>query len=90
MIVSWIIAIIVGGIVGWLASLIMRTDEQQGILANVVVGVIGALLARFIFTDVLGIGAAAAAGTLSLLGILWGVIGAVVLIAILKWVNVLR
>lgn len=85
-----IVAIIVGGVVGWLASLVMRTDEQQGTLANVIVGIIGALLARFIFFNLLGIGSAAAAGTLSLFGLLWGVVGAVVLIAVLKWVNVLR
>ena len=40
--------LIVGGVVGWLASIVMRTDAQQGILLNVVVGIVGALLAGFI------------------------------------------
>lgn len=42
-----IIMLIVGGILGWLASMIMRTDGQQGILLNVVVGVVGAVLAGY-------------------------------------------
>ena len=44
-----IIWLIVGGIVGWLASLIMKRDAQQGIILNVVVGIVGALLAGWIF-----------------------------------------
>ena len=42
--------LIVGGVVGWLASIVMRTDAQQGILLNVVVGIVGALLAGFILS----------------------------------------
>jgi uncharacterized membrane protein YeaQ/YmgE (transglycosylase-associated protein family) len=44
-----IIWLIIGGIVGWLASLIMRTDAQQGILLNIVVGIVGAFLGGLIF-----------------------------------------
>lgn len=40
-----IILLVVGGLIGWLASIVMRTDGQQGILLNVVVGIVGALLA---------------------------------------------
>lgn len=87
---SWIIAIIVGGVVGWLASVIMKTDEQQGVLINIVVGIVGALLARWIFGSLLGIGSAASAGTLSLWGVLWGIIGAAVLIWILRLMNIFR
>ena len=43
-----IIALIVGGIIGWLASIIMRTDAQQGILLNIVVGIVGSLLGSFL------------------------------------------
>lgn len=86
---SWIVAIIVGGIIGWLASMIMKTDREQGLLMNIIVGVVGALLGRWIFGSLLGIGSAAAAGTFSLYGILWGLIGAIVLIGILKLVRVL-
>jgi uncharacterized membrane protein YeaQ/YmgE (transglycosylase-associated protein family) len=45
-IIMWLI---VGGIVGWLASLVMRTDAQQGILLNIVVGIVGAFLGGLIF-----------------------------------------
>ena len=44
-----IIWLVIGGIVGWLASLIMRTDAQQGLLLNVVVGIVGAFLGGLIF-----------------------------------------
>ena len=44
-----IIWLIVGGIVGWLASIIMRRDAQQGIILNIVVGIVGALIAGFLF-----------------------------------------
>ena len=45
-----IIWLIIGGIVGWLASLVMRTDAQQGILLNIVVGIVGAFIGGLIFT----------------------------------------
>ena len=44
-----IIWLIVGGICGWLASLIMRTDAQQGIILNIVVGIVGAVIAGLLF-----------------------------------------
>ncbi len=44
-----ILWLIVGGIVGWLASIVMRTDAQQGILLNIIVGIVGAFLAGLIF-----------------------------------------
>lgn len=84
MLVDWIVVIIAGAIIGWLASLIMGTDDSQGALANILVGIAGSLLSRWLFVDVLGIGAAASAGSLSLAGILWGVVGAVIFILILQ------
>ena len=44
-----ILWLIIGGIVGWLASIVMRTDAQQGILLNIIVGIVGAFLAGLIF-----------------------------------------
>lgn len=87
---DWIIILLVGGLIGWLASLIMNTDEQQGMFANILIGIVGSVLGRWLFSSVLGIGGAATAGTLSLAGLLWGVIGAVILIGVLRAVNVLR
>jgi uncharacterized membrane protein YeaQ/YmgE (transglycosylase-associated protein family) len=88
--ITWIVTILVGALIGWLASLVMRTDEQQGALGNIVVGILGSLLGTWLFGSVLGFGSAAAAGTLSISGILWGVLGAVILIAILKMFGLLR
>lgn len=41
---NWIISLIIGGIVGWLASIIMKTNAQMGVIANVLVGVVGSML----------------------------------------------
>ncbi len=51
-----IIWLIIGGIIGWLASLLMRTDGQQGIVLNVVVGVVGAFLAGWFISPLVGVG----------------------------------
>src|SRR5690606_30178187 len=72
-----IIWLIVGGIVGWLASLIMRRDAQQGILLYIIVGIVGAVLAGWIFGG--GINEATAIRTF-----LFSLIGAVILLAIVN------
>lgn len=46
-----IATIVYGGVIGWLASLFMKTDAEQGILANVVIGVIGSILGRFLYSQ---------------------------------------
>lgn len=53
---SFILWLIVGGIVGWLASLIMRTDGQQGVLLNVVVGIVGAFIGGWLISPMIGVG----------------------------------
>lgn len=87
---GWIVAILVGALIGWLASRMMGTDEQQGALANIGIGIVGSLLGSWLFGGVLGIGSADAAGTFSIWGIIWGVVGAVILIALLKAFKVLK
>ncbi|KZE25964.1 putative membrane protein YeaQ/YmgE (transglycosylase-associated protein family) [Crenobacter luteus] len=87
---GWIVTLVVGGLIGWLASKIMNTDAQQGVIANILVGVIGSALGRWLFADLLGIGAAGAAGGFSLAGLLFGVLGAAVLIFLLKLVGVFK
>jgi uncharacterized membrane protein YeaQ/YmgE (transglycosylase-associated protein family) len=74
--------LIVGGVVGWLASLIMRTDGQQGILLNVVVGIVGALLAGFVVSPMLGIGTIN--DGISLATFLVSLVGAIILLAIVN------
>lgn len=87
---SWIIVIVVGAIIGWIASLVMHTEAQQGLIWNIVIGIVGALLGQWVFGTLLNIGSAATAGSFSFYGILWGVLGAVVLIAILKAIRILK
>lgn len=72
-----IIWLIVGGIVGWLASLIMKRDAQQGIILNIIVGIVGALIAGWIFGG--GINQA-----ITLTSFLYSLIGAVILLAIVN------
>ena len=81
-----IIVLIVGGILGWLASIVMHTDAQQGIFLNVVVGIVGALLAGFILTPLLG-GAPITSGAFDIRSLLVSFLGAIVLLAIVNLVR---
>ena len=74
-----LIWLVIGGIVGWLASLIMRTDAQQGVLLNVVVGIVGAYIGGLIFNrgDINN-------APLSVTAFIVSLIGAVVLLAIVN------
>ena len=83
---GWVLTIIVGGILGWLASKVMKTDAQQGILLNIVVGIVGAALAGFLLSPLLGIPTINAAN-FSIGGLLISFVGALILLAI---VNFLR
>lgn len=87
---GWIITLIVGGLIGWLASKVMGTDAQQGIIANVLVGIVGSALGRGVFGSVLGIGAADNAGAFSLTGLGFGILGAVILLFVLKLLGVFK
>ena len=75
-----IIWLIVGGVCGWLASMIMRTDAQQGILLNIVVGIVGAVIAGFIF------GAGINQG-ITIMTFIYSLIGAIILLAIVNLVR---
>jgi len=77
-----IIWLIVGGVVGWLASIVMRTDGQQGILLNIVVGIIGAFLGGII----MGRGTINNSG-LTLSTFLVSLLGAIILLAIVNLVR---
>ena len=78
-----IIWLVVGGVIGWLASIVMRTDAQQGILLNVIVGIVGALLAGFVIAPLFGTGTINQSD-FSLSGLLVSFVGAVVLLAIVN------
>lgn len=81
---NFILWLIVGGIIGWIASMIMRTDAQQGIFLNIIVGIIGALLAGWLITPLIG-GATINQGNFSLSGLLISLLGAIVLLAIVNF-----
>lgn len=81
-----IIMLIVGGVIGWLASIIMRTDGQQGIFLNIVVGIVGAILAGYVITPFLG-GAPITSGALDIKSLVVSLLGAVVLLAIVNLVR---
>jgi len=75
---SWIVTIVVGGIIGWLASIFMKTNAQMGIIANVIVGIVGSSLG-FWLAGLVGL---AAYGAIAQWAV--AVLGAAVLIFILK------
>jgi uncharacterized membrane protein YeaQ/YmgE (transglycosylase-associated protein family) len=79
-----IVTLIVGGVIGWLASLLAKTDGQMGLIANIVVGIIGSALG-FWLAGQLGVG-----GGGTVVRWLIAVGGAVLLIAILKMLNIFK
>jgi uncharacterized membrane protein YeaQ/YmgE (transglycosylase-associated protein family) len=78
---GFILWLIVGGIVGWLASIIMKTNAQQGILLNIVVGIVGAALGGLL------LGGSINTGIVSLRSLAVSLLGAVVLLALINLVR---
>lgn len=83
-VVGLLITLVVGGLVGWVASIVMGTNAQQGILLNIVIGIVGSMLGHFLARQ-LGI---VESGQLA--SILVAIGGAVVLILILRMLRILR
>ena len=79
-----IVILVVGGVIGWLASLLMKTDKQMGIVANVIVGIIGSSLGYWI-AGLLGL---ATYGAIARWAV--AVVGAALLIYILKALGVFK
>jgi uncharacterized membrane protein YeaQ/YmgE (transglycosylase-associated protein family) len=80
---NFILWIIVGGILGWIASLIMHTDAQQGLFLNIIVGIVGALVAGFLLTPLFGIGTINQSN-FSLPSLLVSLLGAIILLALVN------
>lgn len=76
-IISWII---IGGLAGWVASMIMKTDAQMGIFMNILVGIVGAMLGGWLLGMMFGIDAMG----FSLMGFLSALLGSVILIGIVR------
>jgi len=81
---SIILWLVVGGIIGWIASLIMKTDGQQGIFLNILVGIVGAVLGGWLISPMVG-SPTINQGDLSLSGLLVSLLGAVILLAIVNF-----
>lgn len=78
-----LIWLVIGGVIGWLASLVMRTSGQQGIVLNIVVGIVGALLGGWLISPLVGAGTINS-GDLSLASLGVSFLGAVILLAIVN------
>ena len=78
-----LIWLVVGGLVGWVASMIMKTDGQQGIFLNVVVGIVGAMVGGFLISPLLG-SSTINQGNFSLPGLLVSLVGAIILLAVVN------
>ena len=77
-----IIWLVLGGITGWLASLVMRTDGQQGILLNVIVGIVGAFIGGWVISPMVGV--ATINEGFSIGSVVVSLLGAVILLAIVN------
>jgi uncharacterized membrane protein YeaQ/YmgE (transglycosylase-associated protein family) len=82
--VNFIVWLLLGALVGWLASLVMRTDAQQGTLLNIVVGIVGAFIGGFL-VNAFGIGGTTInSGDFSISALIVSFFGAVVLLGIIN------
>ncbi|WP_416139645.1 GlsB/YeaQ/YmgE family stress response membrane protein [Halomonas sp. HK25] len=78
-----IVWLVMGGLVGWVASMIMGTSGQQGIVLNVVVGIVGALIGGFLIGPLLGAGSIN--DGITIMSFIVSLIGAIILLAILSF-----
>lgn len=81
--INFIVWLVVGGVIGWIASMIMRTDAQQGLFLNVIVGIVGAALAGWLISPLVGIPSINEGG-FSIGAFLVSLVGAVILLGIVN------
>src|SRR5262245_24348368 len=84
--INFIIWLVIGGVIGWLASIVMRTNAAQGIVLNVIVGIVGAMLGGWLISPLLG-ASTINQGDFSIMGLVVSFVGALILLAI---VNLIR
>jgi uncharacterized membrane protein YeaQ/YmgE (transglycosylase-associated protein family) len=82
---GWIIAIIVGGVAGWLASMVMNRDASMGILWNIIVGIVGALIGNVLAGALFGV--QGSIQEFSLTGFIIAIVGAIVLLGIVNLIQ---
>jgi uncharacterized membrane protein YeaQ/YmgE (transglycosylase-associated protein family) len=81
-----VIWLVVGGLIGWVASMIMKTDAQQGLILNIVVGIVGSLIGGWLIAPLLGAGTVNQSD-FSIGGLLASLIGAIILLAVVNLVR---
>ncbi len=85
--INFILWLVMGALIGWLASMVMRTDAQQGPILNIVVGIVGAFIGGLVFS-LLGIGGTSINdGAFNLTSLIVSFVGAVILLAIVNMVR---
>jgi uncharacterized membrane protein YeaQ/YmgE (transglycosylase-associated protein family) len=80
---NFIIWIVVGGLIGWVASMVMKTNAQQGLFLNIIVGIVGAFLGGLFLAPMFGTGTINS-NDFSLSGLIVSFLGAIVLLAIVS------
>ena len=83
---GFILWLVIGGVIGWLASIVMRTDGSQGIFLNIVVGILGAVLGGWLIGPLIG-APSINSGEISIASLLVSFLGAVVLLAIINLIT---
>jgi uncharacterized membrane protein YeaQ/YmgE (transglycosylase-associated protein family) len=81
--INLIVWLVVGGVIGWIASMMMNTDGQQGIFLNIIVGIVGAALAGFIISPLVGV-PSINQDAFSIGALLVSLVGAIILLAIVN------
>ncbi len=84
--INFIVWLVIGGLIGWVASMIMRTDGQQGMLLNIIVGIVGAALGGWLISPLLGVGTINQ-GTFSFGALAVSLLGAIILLAVVNLVR---
>ena len=83
---TFILWLVIGGVLGWLASIVMKTNAQQGMILNIVVGIVGAFLGGLLLAPLFGTGTINQ-GDFSFSGLLVSLLGAIILLAIVNLVR---
>ena len=83
---NFLIWIVVGGLIGWVASMVMKTDAQQGVFLNIVVGIVGAFLGGLLISPLVGV-PSINQNAFSLGAMLVSLLGAIILLAIVNLVR---
>ncbi len=81
---NWFFVIIIGGIIGWLASKVMNTDAEQGIFLNIVVGIVGSVLAGYAISPLLGV-PSITSGSFSPIALAISFAGSIVLLGVVNF-----